>query len=38
MKEGPEKFVLTDEGDIDKFLDTEITHLDENRFRISNHT
>ena len=35
MKDGPENFVLTDEGDIDKFLGIEITHLDDNRFRIS---
>ena len=35
MKEGNENFVLTDEGDIDKFLGIEITQLDKNRFKIS---
>ena len=35
MKDGNENFVLTDEGDIDKFLGIEITQLDENRFKIS---
>ena len=30
---GPEKFTLTDEGDIDKFLGIEITHLDDKRFK-----
>ena len=35
MKDGPENFILTDEGDIDKFLGIEITHLDEKRFKIS---
>ena len=29
------KFTLTDEGDIDKFLGIEITHLDDKRFKIS---
>ena len=35
MKDGNENFVLTDEGDIDKFLGIEITQLDKNRFKIS---
>ena len=30
MKDGPENSVLTDEGDIEKFLGIEITHLDDN--------
>jgi hypothetical protein len=35
MKNGPENFVLTDEGDIDKFLGIEINHLDDKRFEMS---
>lgn len=35
MKEGTENFILTDEGDIDKFLGIEISQLDKNRFKIS---
>ena len=35
MEVGPKKFMLTDDGDIDKFLDIQINHLDENRFKIS---
>eukprot|EP00957_Ditylum_brightwellii_P057186 4333059-Ditylum_brightwellii.AAC.1 len=35
MKEGNENFILTDEGDIDKFLGIEMTQLDKNRFKIS---
>ena len=35
MEVGPENFMLTDEGDIDKFLEIEIDHLDEKRFKIS---
>ena len=35
MKNGPDKFVLTDKGDINKFLGIEITHIDENRFKLS---
>ena len=35
MKNGPEKFVLTDKGDIKTFLGTEITHIDEKRFEVS---
>ena len=33
MKTGKENFVLTDEGDINKFLRIEITQLDDKRFR-----
>ena len=35
MKYGSENFVLTDEGDINKFLGIEITQLDNKRFKIS---
>ena len=35
MKNGAENFILTDEGDVNKFLGIEITHVDDNRFRIS---
>ena len=35
MQVGPEKFTLTDEGEIDKFLGIEITHLDDKRFKTS---
>ena len=35
MNNGDENFVLTDEGDINKFLGIEITQLDEKRFKIS---
>ena len=35
MKNGPEKFVLTDKGDINKFLGIGITHIDENIFKVS---
>jgi hypothetical protein len=34
MQNGPENFVLTDEGDIDKFLGIEIEHLDDKRFEL----
>ena len=34
MKNGDENFVLTDKGDINKFLGIEITQLDDKRFRI----
>jgi hypothetical protein len=34
LKNGPENFVLTDEGDIDKFLGIEITQLDDQRFKL----
>ena len=33
-KDGPENFVLTDKGDIDKFLFIKITQLDEKSFKI----
>ena len=29
------KFVLTDKGDINKFLNIKITHIDENIFKLS---
>ena len=35
MKNGDENFILTDEGDINKFLGIEITQLDDKRFKIS---
>ena len=35
MKSGNENFVLTDEGDINKFLGTKVTQLDDKRFKIS---
>ena len=35
MEVGPKLFMLTDEGDIDKFLEIEIDHLDEKIFKIS---
>ena len=35
MKNGDENFVLTDEGDINKFLGIEMTQLDDKRFKIS---
>ena len=35
MEVGLENFMLTDDGDIDKFLGIEINHLDERRFKIS---
>ena len=34
MAKGPEKFILTDEGDIDKFLGIEIRHVDDNKFEL----
>ena len=34
IKDGPKSFVLTDEGDIDKFLSIEIIRIDEKRFKI----
>ena len=34
-KNGNENFVLTDEGDINKFLGIEITQLDDKIFKIS---
>ena len=35
MKYGSENFVLTDEGDINKFLGIEITQIDKEGFKIS---
>ena len=35
MKQEKEKFLLTDEGDINKFLGIEITQLDDKRFKVS---
>ena len=35
LKNGPENFILTDEGDIDKFLGINIAHLDKNRFEVT---
>ena len=35
MQNGDENFVLTDEGDINKFLGIEITQLDNKIFKIS---
>ena len=35
MKNRDKNFVLTDEGDINKFLGIEITQLDDKRFKIS---
>ena len=34
MKTGKENFVLTDEGDINKFLGIEITQCDDKRFKV----
>ena len=34
MQVGPEKIILTDEGDKEKFLGIEITHLDDKRSNI----
>ena len=35
MQNGPEGFILTDEGNIDKFLGIEIRHLESNKFEIA---
>ena len=35
LVEGEEKFILTDEGDIDKFLGIEIQHYDDGSFELS---
>ena len=35
LQNGEEKFILTDEGDIDKFLGIEITHFKDGSFEIS---
>ena len=34
LKNGPERFILTDERYINKFLGIEITHIDEKRFKV----
>ena len=35
LKNGEEKFILTDEGDIDKFLGIEIKHFEDGSFELS---
>ena len=35
MKNGPEKFILTDEGDVNKFLGIEITQIDDKSYELS---
>jgi hypothetical protein len=35
MQSGPENFKLTDEGDVNNFLDVDITRLDGNSFELS---
>jgi hypothetical protein len=35
MQNGPKNFKLTDEGNVNKFLDVEITKLDDNTFELS---
>ena len=35
MQNGPENFILTDEGDIDKFLGINIKHISDNKFELS---
>ena len=35
MQNGPENFILTDEGDIDKVLGIDIKHLDDDKFEIT---
>jgi len=35
LKNGPENLLLTDEGDIDKFLRIEITQLNNRQFKLS---
>ena len=35
MQNGPEDFILTDEGDIDKFSGIDIKFLDDNKFDIT---
>jgi hypothetical protein len=35
MKDGPKEYVLTDEGDISKFLGIEINEITENEFELS---
>jgi hypothetical protein len=35
MKDGPKGYVLTDEGDINKFLGIEINKITRNKFELS---
>jgi hypothetical protein len=35
MKDGPKGYVLTDEGDINKFLGVEIKEITTNKFELS---
>ncbi len=35
MKDGPKGYVLTDEGDISKFLGIEIKEITKNKFELS---
>jgi hypothetical protein len=35
LKDGPEEYVLTDEGDINKFLGIEIKEITRNKFESS---
>jgi hypothetical protein len=35
MKDGPEEYVLTDEGDINKFLGIKIKEITKNKFELS---
>jgi hypothetical protein len=35
MKDGPKGYVLTDEGDINKFLGIEIKEITKNLFKLS---
>jgi hypothetical protein len=35
MKDGPEEYVLTDEGDINKFLGIQIKEITRNKFELS---
>ena len=35
IQTGKEQFMLTDKGDIDKFLDIDITQLDAKRFKVT---
>jgi hypothetical protein len=35
MKDGPKEYVLTDEGDINKFLGIEINEINRNKFKLS---
>ena len=37
LKNGPEKFILTDEGDINKFLGIDIKHLARTGSKLLNH-